>query len=853
MTQPAVPDQTALHAQLPLVRKPGQYAGLEHNAVQGALDKEQLNFCLIFPDLYEIGMSHQGLQILYHILNREEQFCAHRAYTPDTDMEALLRRQGLPLFALESGVPLADYDVLGITLPYELCYTNILTVLDLAGLPLRSQDRDDKHPLVIGGGSCAFNPEPMADFFDAILLGDGEEAILSIANILLTAKKEKTGRAVLLKKLAAVQGVYVPTLFKPQYSEENGRFASMEALEPGYSKVRRAILASLDSGALQHHPLVPAVKPVHDRLAMEIARGCTRGCRFCQAGMLYRPVRERSMADILTWADKGIEASGFEEMALLSLSTGDYSCLDALVLTLMNRFSPQRVSLSMPSMRVGTLSPAIMEQIRRVRKTGFTVAPEAGSERLRQVINKGITEEDLLDTCGNAFSLGWNLIKFYFMTGLPTETEEDVAAIAALVRKAKAQAQNKSSGRRGVQINVGVGTFVPKAHTPFQWEAQLSLEESKERINLLKRLLPPKGFKLKWHDPEQSYLEGVFARGDRRLSALIEAAWQEGARLDSWGEHFNLSRWQDAAQSCGISLDDYLRKRSPDEVLPWDHLDCGVERGYLLAERERALAQEYTPDCRTDGCQGCGICDFKTVQPVLHPNPAPAAETATFTGQHKNSPQGTRLSYRVQYSRQGASRLLGHLELLQLIFRVLRRADMPLAYTQGFNPTPKVSFSQALPVGMESMAEYFDMELLRPIHANTAQERLNQELPPGLRVQSIGFAPKKNAACSKAAYEILLQGRDTASLADQAASFLAQDSFPITRLRKNRETTFDMRPLVASIQIEEDTLLLELLHHQGLPGVNPREVLERVFGLSQEEALLCRIIKRESVDMPVPA
>ncbi|NLZ16766.1 MAG: TIGR03960 family B12-binding radical SAM protein [Desulfobulbaceae bacterium] len=854
MTERAFTDTSALQTQLPLVRKPGQYAGLEHNAVQGALDEGQLNFCLIFPDLYEIGMSHQGLQILYHILNREEQFCAHRAYTPDTDMEALLRRQGLPLFALESGAPLADYDVLGITLPYELCYTNILTVLDLAGLPLRSQDRDDKHPLVIGGGSCAFNPEPMADFFDAILLGDGEEAILSIANILLTAKKEKTGRAVLLKKLATVQGVYVPALFKPQYSEENGRFASMEALDPGYSKVRRAILASLDSGALQHQPLVPAVKPVHDRLAMEIARGCTRGCRFCQAGMLYRPVRERSMQDILDWADKGIKSSGFEEMALLSLSTGDYSCLDELVLTLMNRFSPRRVSLSMPSMRVGTLSPAIMEQIRRVRKTGFTVAPEAGSERLRQVINKGITEQDLLDTCRNAFSLGWNLIKFYFMTGLPTETEEDVAAIAALVRKAKAQAQGKTSRSRGVQINVGVGTFVPKAHTPFQWEAQLSLAEARERINLLKRLLPPKGFKLKWHDPEQSYLEGVFARGDRRLSTLIEAAWRKGARLDSWGEHFNLGRWQDAAQACGIDLDDYLRKRSPDEVLPWDHLDCGVERDYLLAERERALAQQYTPDCRTDGCQGCGICDFKTVQPVLHPNPAPAAETATFTGLQKNSPQGTRLSYRVQYSRQGASRLLGHLELLQLIFRVLRRADMPLAYTQGFNPTPKVSFSQALPVGMESMAEYFDMELLRPIHANTALvERLNRELPPGLRVQSIGFAPKKNAACSKAAYEILLQGRDTASLADQAASFLAQDSFPITRLRKNRETTFDMRPLVASIQIEEDTLLLELLHHQGLPGVNPREVLERVFGLSQEEALLCRIIKRESVDMPVPA
>lgn len=856
-TWPEISDLSALQAQLPLVRKPGQYVGLEYNAVhaiQGALQEEQLNCCLIFPDLYEIGMSHQGLQILYHILNQREDFCAHRAYTPDTDMEALLRKQRLPLFSLEAGVPLARYDMLGITLPYELCYTNILTVLDLAGLPLRSHHRDNNHPLVLGGGSCAFNPEPVADFFDAILLGDGEEAIIEIANLLHAAKKKKTGRRELLRQLSSVQGLYVPSLFKPHYSTENGRLQSMQVLEPGYTSVRRAILPALDSGTLQHRPLVPAVKPVHDRLAMEIARGCTRGCRFCQAGILYRPVRERSLEDILTWADKGIEASGFEEMALLSLSTGDYSCLDELVLTLMNRFSPRRVALSMPSMRVGTLSPAIMEQIRRVRKTGFTIAPEAGSERLRQVINKGITEEDLLDTCHNAFSLGWNLIKFYFMTGLPTETEADVEAIATLVRKAKAQAQTgaSSGGRRGVQINVGVGTFVPKAHTPFQWEEQLSLEQSKERIQLLKRLLPAKGFKLKWHDPEQSYLEGVFARGDRRLSALVEEAWSRGARLDSWGEQFQLSRWQEAARHCDIELDAYLRERSPDELLPWDHLDCGVERSFLLAERERGLAQQYTPDCRTNGCQGCGICDFKTVQPVLHSLPTPPKELEHRENVVLNPGKG--ITYRVHYSRSGSSRLLGHLELLQLIFRTLRRASMPLAYTQGFNPTPKVSFSQALPVGMESLAEYFDMELLRPISLDDSLvANLNRELPPGLRVHTISFAPKKNAACAKASYSVYLNGHDPAALNAQITAFLACEHFPITRLRKNRETHFDMRPLVAAMQFEEDVLLLTLIHHQGLPGVNPREVLEKVFGFSQEEALLCRIIKRECVDIPVPA
>lgn len=838
-----------LHARLPLVRKPGQYVGLEHNATNAALQENGLNICLIFPDLYEIGMSHQGLQILYHVLNRLENVCAHRAYAPDTDMEALLRSQGLPLFSLEAGAPLGRYDLLGITLPYELCYTNILTILDLAGLPLRASERDARHPLVLGGGSCAFNPEPVADFFDAILLGDGEEAIVHIASLLRIAKENNEKRAITLEKLAGVEGVYVPAFFRPLY--HRGRFQAMEALLPGHGPVRRAILSELDSGALLRRPLVPVVKPVHDRLAMEIARGCTRGCRFCQAGIIYRPVRERSMEDILAWAEEGIQSSGFEEMALLSLSTGDYSCLDPLVLELMNRFSRRRVSLSMPSMRVGTLSPAIMEQIRRVRKTGFTLAPEAGSERLRQVINKGISEEDLLATCRDAFSLGWNLLKFYFMIGLPTETEADVEAVAELVRKARAQA-----GGKNVQINVGVGVFVPKAHTPFQWAAQLDLDEANRRLELLKRLLPPRGFKLKWQDPEQSFLEGVFSRGDRRLSGLIEEAWRRGARLDSWGEHFQPERWRHAARSCGLDLDDYLRQRTDTEGLPWDHLDCGVSRNFLALERERALRQQYTPDCRVHGCQGCGICDFKQIRPVLQADSGQGKAEAVGTD---HAPEQARASYRIHYSRLAESRLLGHLELLQLIFRALRRAGVPLAYSQGFNPTPRVSFSQALPVGMESKAEFFDMELLRPLEeSKSLLERLNRELPPGLQAHAIGPAPGKQPACVRAGYEVRLPADadgpgDPAMLAERAAAFLACSSFPISRVRKNRQTSFDMRPLVAALQPQPDHLHMELLHRQGLPGVNPREVLEHVFGLSREEALAARIVKTEVVELPAPA
>lgn len=839
--------RAALQARLPLVRKPAQYLGLEHNAVSGEFRPHDLNFCLLFPDIYEIGMSHQGLQILYHILNSQPGVTAHRSYVPDTDMEALLREQKLPLCSLEAGMPLARYDVLGITLPYELCFTNILTVLDLAGLPLRARDRDEGYPLVLGGGSCAFNPEPVADFFDAILVGDAEEAVVRIAEVLRTAKAEKTDRAGVLARLATVTGVYVPAFFAPRY--ENGRFAGMKPLRPGYTRVRRAILPELDDGGNQCRPLVPVVGTVHDRLAMEIARGCTRGCRFCQAGIIYRPVRERSVAQILDWADRGIAASGFEEMALLSLSTGDYSCLDELVLALMNRFARKRVSLSMPSMRVGTITPAIMEQIRRVRKTGFTVAPEAGSERLRRVINKGITEADLLATCKNAFSLGWKLVKCYFMTGLPTETEADVEAIVELVRAARNQA---GAAWKNVQINLGVGTFVPKACTAFQWEGQLGLEAAQERIHLLKRLLPARGYHLKWHDPRQSYLEGVFARGDRRLSLLVEAVWQRGARLDSWGEQFNLALWQEAAADCGLNPDDYLRPRGLDEALPWEHLDCGVSRDFLLRERERAFSGIYTPDCRTHGCQGCGICDFRTIKPTLHREaPEQSAPSLPAEAPAEGGQPPPRCCYRVLYSRRPPSHLLGHLELLVLVFRALRRAGLPIAYTQGFNPSPRVSFSQALPVGMESLAEYFDMELTRPVMADAALvEALNRELPPGLVVSRVTPAPKKQAAAVRNLYEIdLPEHADAAALAAKVEAFRAAERFPLTRFRKGKSTTFDIRPLVASLEVGAGKIRLALIQEQGRPGVSPREVLEQVCALAHEEALCARIVRLESGDV----
>ncbi len=832
-------DRVEIEHILPLVRKPGRYLGGELNAaVPADWNRARIRFCLVFPDLYEIGMSHQGLQILYHILNRQERFLAHRCYAPDVDMEAELRRHGLPLFSLEARRPLATYDVLGITLPYELCYTNILTILDLAGIPLRAADRCDDHPLVLGGGSCSMNPEPVADFFDAIVLGDGEEVIVEIGDLLAGARAAGLPRQEVLARLAGLDGVYVPSFFEPVYRD--GKLAGVRPLLPDRPRVRRRVLAELPPVDLLARPLVPLVKPIHDRLGLEIARGCTRGCRFCQAGIIYRPVRERSVAQIMALAEQGIRNSGFDELALLSLSTGDYSCLGPLMTRLMDRFAREYVSVSMPSMRVGTLTPEIMEQIRRVRKTGFTVAPEAGTDRLREVINKGITEEDLLATCRDAVAMGWNLIKFYFMIGLPTETDEDVDAIAGLARKARETAGRGKGGR--IRINVSVATFVPKPHTPFQWHRQLSLEESRQRIDRLKKLLPRRGFRLKWHDPRQSVMEGVFSRGDRRLSALIESAWRAGVRFDGWSEHYRLDNWQEAAGRCGIDLDHYLRERDPDELLPWDHLESGVDRDFLVREYRRALARRYTPDCRVHGCQKCGLCDFKVIRPVLHR--ADGTEPAgTLPARREETPADQGFIYRVRYSRLGDARFLGHLELLQLVFRVLHRAGLPVLFSRGFNPSPRVSFSQALPVGVESLVEHFDVELARPLtDTRKAVQTLNDQLPPFIRITTVEPAPGRAEGGAVVSYEITLPGTDS-GIAARADAFLAVPSFVVGRVRKGRKRELDLRPLVDRLEIAGATIRLDLRSDPGRAGTNPREILEQVLGLDRERALRARVVK----------
>jgi radical SAM family uncharacterized protein/radical SAM-linked protein len=844
------------------VKKPSRYVGNEFNVFRKDWDSAALRIVFVFPDLYEIGMSHHGLQILYSVINSQDGLLADRAYAPDKDLEELLRSRGRMLFAVESRRVLADFDMIGFTLPYELCYTNILTVLDLSGIPLRAAERDDSHPFVIGGGSGSFNPEPVADFFDAILLGDGEEAVLEIGLVLKTAKQSHWTRLATLEKLTEITGVYVPQFFKPSYNAE-GELLAVKSLKKGYEKVQRCILPDLETSHTPEKPLVPLVRIIHDRLGIEVARGCTRGCRFCQAGIIYRPVRERTADRVVELAEKGMAAGGFDELALLSLSTGDYSCLTPALGRLMDTFVKDYVSVSMPSMRVGTLTPEIMNQIKRVRKTGFTLAPEAGTDRLRKVINKGITEEDLLETCKDAHALGWKLLKFYFMFGLPTETLEDVAAITDLVRRAA-----QTSADRRLSINVSVATFVPKPHTPFQWEPQISIEEAYARIDLLKKSMPRGNYKLKWNDPRLSFLEGVMSRGDRQLSRLIEEAWQQGARLDAWTEHFDLNIWQKAAEACNIDLSQYLRRREFSETLPWQHLNTGVDEEFLRAELAKSLTGDYTPDCRVHGCQKCGACDFKEVMPVVQCKLKSSDESAEKEESIKivaDVNQETSVSHsttvkkvveqvvvhhwcRLSYAKQGDVRFLSHLELMQVFFQAFRRAGVKLHHTQGFNPGPKVSFSPALPVGTESLAEYMDIDLVEVI-SDEAQllHNINAQLPTGLTIQSIadvpvkkGSAAMKNRTCYQIRFDQDLSGEDREKL----ENFMNSESLTISKFRKGKKHVMDVRKQVESlVESGNDSLEMVLISEEGKAASKPVEILKAILNLTDEQSLDMGILK----------
>ena len=563
---------------LPLVEKPSRYLGGETNRVKKDFAGAELRFALAFPDLYEIGTSHFGMQILYHILNAHPSIAAERVFAPAVDMERHLRAAGLRLFSLESRQPLDRFDIIGFSLLYELNYTNMLTILELSGIPFYAAERGGDLPLIIAGGPCTCNPEPVADFFDAMVIGDGEAVTLQLAEYWLQWKKNGgNDKDELLKGWSQIEGVYIPSFFKAGYDECG--FQTLTPGYPDYAHVNRTVVTDLDRVPFPEKPVIPFGKPVHDRLRLEVARGCTRGCRFCQAGMIYRPVRERSPDSLLALCDQSVSNTGYEDISLLSLSTGDYGCIVPLMERLMSRFASRNVAVSLPSLRAGTLTPELMELIKTVRKTGFTIAPEAGSQRLRDVINKNISESEIVKTVKDAFELGWQVIKLYFMIGLPTETEADRKALVDLVQTLRKT--RNATGRRG-KINVSVATFVPKPHTPFQWASQLSLAESEDGIRRLQRQLKLPGIQLKWQNPQVSWLEGVWARGNRKLSRLLLAAYHKGCRFDGWSDQFRHELWRSAFEEQGVDPDFFtVRERDLCEPLPWDHIHTQVTKSFF--------------------------------------------------------------------------------------------------------------------------------------------------------------------------------------------------------------------------------------------------------------------------------
>ena len=914
-SRPFVPSQSSFAESGPLlapdllasVQKPSRYLGGEVGQVRKDLTEVRSVVGLCYPDLYEIGMSHIGLRILYGILNAISDFAAERVYAVASDMEAGLVERGMRLSTLENRVPLCDLDVLGFTLQYELSYSNILQVLDLGGIPLRSVDRDRDHPIVIAGGPCAFNPEPLAPFIDAVCLGDGEETIVTVVGAVADWRGTTKSRQWLLRRLADIPGVYIPSLYTPHYLPD-GRLAGVTAAAGLPARVSKAIVTDLDSAPYPTETPVPFMEVVHDRVGVEIQRGCMRGCRFCQAGYIYRPERQRSPETIQKLVRGALAKTGIEEYSLLSLSAGDYNCVEPLLTSLMDEHEHRRAAISLPSMRLETLSPAIMDQVGRVRKTSFTVAPEAGSDRLRSVINKVIDEDVLVDMVGEVFQRGWRSLKLYFMLGLPTEQYDDLDAIVDLSARCLARARDSF---KGAAITVSVSSFVPKSHTPFQWAPQIDLDEIRARQTYLSRELRRARLGFRYHESRSSVMEGVFSRGDRRAADLLEAAYHAGARLDGWQEHLSDDAWAAAFESTGLESSFYnQRPRTEDEVFPWDHIDIGVKREWLWEDWKDALEGGFVPDCSDDPCYDCGVCDHKVVHNRIYVSPEPGEQPAhrdrqrlngsvdfrkqdpqfvamprppgrksnnvvdavpsqglapgsaiargLATGSHEEPvprplrptppsidsddpadicdtrlPADQRLKVEIRYGKRGQLRFLGHLEVMKVFQRALRRLEAPVIWSQGFRPSVRLGFGPALATGFGSESEFAELELKAPVDVAAFGLLLKAEMPEELPVLAVREVPMsgKAVAARISGWTYLVAPPEGSGPAAKAAveHFLAADTVPIEVQHKGKTRTVDMRPVVRELSaIGERDWRIEV--STDGPGARIRAVLRAVWG-----------------------
>ena len=822
------------------ISRPSRYLANEVNSIKKDPALTEVSIALAFPDVYEVGMSHLGLKILYHILNSKHWLAAERVFSPWVDLERELRRQKIPLTTLESDRPLSSFDIIGFSLQHELSYTNVLNMIDLSGIPLLSIERSDEAPLIIAGGPACFNPEPVANFFDVMVIGDGEETALEICRAVRKAKQRGgKGRKDLLSQLYPIKGLYIPTYFHIHYRPD-GPVDAIEPLVADYPVTEKAILPDIDDYPFPERQIVPFTELVHDRLVIEISRGCTLGCRFCQAGMIYRPVRERSAQSILEKSERALRLTGYEDLSLLSLSSGDYGCIEPLLKALMDRHAGEKIALSLPSLRIDSLGPLLIEQIKRVRKTGFTLASEAGNDRLRKVINKGLSQETILETARLVYGAGWNLIKLYFMIGLPSEEGGDIQDIIYLARQINGLA---GKTRKRPKLNVSISTFVPKSHTPFMWLPQISLKESRKRIQLLREGLKGNNIRVKWNSPELSWLEGIFSRGDRRLGKVIMEAWKLGARFDAWGEQFRMEIWEQAFMRSGVDPFFYLyRKRSLNEALPWDHICSGVTKDYLAREWKRAQREELTPDCR-EKCLECGVCDHRTVDPLLFRNcdlPRSPEELPAETPLPKKK-------YRLAFTKMGHSRYLSHLDLARVFIRAFNRTGLKLVYSKGHHPMPKVSFACALPVGTESMQETLEIEVDETQDISLLKEEINRQLPSGIAVTSVEeiVLNKQRRQLKESHFLITLNGVELRE--EKLYGFLKSDYFPIVKTTKRGRHEINARAQVKDMNlISPNRIELVLLHTSG-PESKPADIIKGIFSLNDSDVNGMKILKTAQI------